>query len=71
MSSWQEKLRPWLGRLAFSFVILGAVCLFEGWKALKREGQATRTILCFVGAGACMALGGQGMRERHRRRDQD
>lgn len=69
MSSWQSKLRPWLARFAFSFIIIAIVLLWEGYKALGGNGrpqQAGRAIACFVGAGAFMALGAAGNRERHR-----
>ena len=62
-------MRRWLARLAFSFAIIAAVLLWEGYKASGRTGlpqNATRTVLCFIGAGASMALAAAGMRERHR-----
>jgi hypothetical protein len=70
MSSWQEKVRPWLGRLAFSFVIIAVVLAWEGYKALQNPalpGRTIRVVLCFIGAGACAALAGAGMRYRHGR----
>ena len=55
-----------------SFVIIAVVLMWEGYKALTRpyiENPRTRVVMCFVGAGACMALAGAGMRERHRHDD--
>jgi hypothetical protein len=71
----QQHVRRWLGRLTFSFMILACVLLWTGYKDLT--GDAThprrtgRALLCFVGGGACMALASAGMRERHRRYDED
>ena len=72
MASARDIIRRWLGRFAFSFVIIAIVCLWEGYKALGTEGREqrpTRVVLCFIGAGASMALAGAGMRERHRSDD--
>ena len=56
-------MRRWLGRLAFSFIILAAVCVWEARKARERGERATRYyIAAALFAGAGMA----GMRERHR-----
>jgi hypothetical protein len=73
--NFQQGLRRWLGRLSFSFLIIACVLLWTGYKDLT--GDAThprrtgRALLCFVGGGACMALASAGMRERHRRYDED
>lgn len=52
-----------------SLLIIGMVLLWEGYKALGREGgpqNTPRAIVCVIGAGACLALSAAGMRERHR-----
>ena len=68
-SGWRGITRRWLARLAFSFVIIALVLLWEGYKALgggDRPVLPKRAMLCFIGAGAAMALAGAGMHERHR-----
>ena len=71
----QQHLRRWLGRLTFSFVIIACVLLWTGYKDLRpdetRPRRSGRALACFIGAGACMALASSGMRERHRRYDED
>jgi len=54
----------WLGRLAFSFLILAALCAYEGRKVEQRGKSAT---LHYAGAAVLGALGILGVRERHRR----
>jgi hypothetical protein len=55
--------RRWLGRLAFSFLILAAVFLWEGKRAADRGASPkTRYGAALIFAG----LGVLGIRERHR-----
>ena len=56
-------MRRWLGRLAFSFIILAAVLVWEGRKARDRGEAAT---WYYVGAAVLAGAGMAGMRERHR-----
>ena len=64
-----NTLRRWLARLAFSFLIIALVLMWEGYKALgagNRPVQPTRAVACFIGAGAALTLAGKGIQERHR-----
>jgi hypothetical protein len=60
--------RKWLSRFAFSFLIVGIVLLWQGYKLRTAASptEAWRWVLCFVGAGASLALAGAGIRARHR-----
>ena len=72
--TFHHHLRRWLARLAFSFIIIGGVLLWEGYKSLgtpTTERRPVRALTCFIAAGACMALAANGIRERHRRQDSD
>ena len=55
----------WLGRLAFSFLIIAAVIAWSGHKAASRGELPT---LHYVAAAVLGAAGIIGLRERHRRR---
>ncbi len=56
-------MRKWLVRLGFSFIILAAVCVWEGRKASERgESPTSRYIAAAIFAG----VGAAGIRERHR-----
>ena len=71
-STFHHHLRRWLARLAFSFIIIGAVLLWTGYKDLGHQDtprRPVRALVCFIAGGACMALAANGMRERHRRDD--
>ncbi len=71
--TFHQHLRRWLARLAFSFIIIGGVLLWEGYKALRTpttERRPARALLSFITGGACMALASAGMRERHRNSDE-
>ncbi|HYO09587.1 MAG TPA: hypothetical protein VER17_11500 [Tepidisphaeraceae bacterium] len=61
-------MRKWLGRLAFSFVILAAVFAYEGRRAARNGASPT---LYYAGAAVIGALGITGLRERHRTRGDD
>lgn len=52
--------RKWLVRFSFSFIILGAVCAWEGYKSPHRATWWYVVAAVFVGAGLA------GVRERHR-----
>ena len=72
--TFHHHLRRWLARLTFSFIIIGAVLLWTGYKDLghgETPRRPTRALVCFIAGGACMALAANGMRERHRREDAD
>jgi hypothetical protein len=67
-------MRRWLDRLALSFVIIGCVLIWEGYRILQgRNGPATTARIClyFIGAGISFALGVAGIRQRHRRHGDD
>jgi len=57
--------RRWFARLAFSFIVLGAVAAYEGNRARER-GESTRATLLFAGAAVGVAAGLAGVRARHR-----
>ncbi len=57
--------RGWLARFAFSFLILGGVAGYEGWRAQVR-GESNRATILFIGAAAGLSLGMMGLRLRHR-----
>ena len=62
--------RKWLARLSFSFMLIGAVLVWEGYQSLREareETSDTRVALYFIGAAVTFALGFAGLRERHRR----
>jgi hypothetical protein len=63
-----RRVQYWLSRAAFSFVIIAAVLIWNGYKLLQQQPPAEtwRWSLCFIGAGACAALGVAGIRARHR-----
>jgi hypothetical protein len=56
-------VRWWLGRLAFSFIILAAVLAWEGRRARDRGQPATWH---YVAAALLAGAGMAGLRERHR-----
>ena len=56
-------MQKWLGRLAFSFIILAAVLAWEGRRAAK---QGRRPTLHYAAAAILGAAGIIGLRERHR-----
>ena len=56
-------MRRWLGRLAFSFIILAALLVWEARKARER-GESASTY--YIGAAVLAGAGMAGMRERHR-----
>lgn len=58
--------RWWFARFAFSFIVLGAVAAYEGYRAQER-GETGRANLLFVAAAAGVGLGFAGVRLRHRR----
>ena len=62
-------MQKWLARLAFSFLIVGAVLAWEGYRAYTGRGvpiDRTRAALFLAGAGMCAVLFGAGIRARYR-----
>lgn len=57
--------RWWFVRFAFSFIVLGAVAAYEGYRARERHDN-TRATLLFIAAAAGVGLGLAGVRMRHR-----
>ena len=57
--------RWWFVRFAFSFIVLGAVAAYEGYRARERHDDGRATLL-FVAAAAGVGLGLIGVRMRHR-----
>jgi hypothetical protein len=57
-----------LASLSFSFLILGGVLVWQGYRELTRPGGAIgwRVGTYFVVGGLCFALGLRGVKERHR-----
>ena len=56
-------MRRWLSRLAFSFLILAAVLV---WEARKANERGEPTTWYYIGAALLAGAGMAGMRERHR-----
>ena len=57
--------RWWFARFAFSFIVLGAVAAYEGYRARERGADGRATLLFVVAAGG-IGLGLTGVRMRHR-----
>jgi hypothetical protein len=57
-----------LARFSFTLLILGILLGWQGYKLSHASlpAPAWQWMLCFVGAGAALALGGAGVRARHR-----
>jgi hypothetical protein len=61
----------WLSRLAFSFILTGAVLAWEASRVDRTGGDLsprTRFVIYSFGAAVSFAMGVMGIRERHRRR---
>lgn len=61
-------MRPWLARLAFSFLIIAAYLFWTGYKAMHAPPglvPAWKIALYFLAGGMCLALFFAGVRERH------
>ena len=58
-----------LASLSFSFLLLGGVLVWLGYKELTRGGIGWRVGMYFVVGGMCFALGLRGVKERHRPQD--
>jgi hypothetical protein len=58
-----------LARLAFSFFVIAAVLVYEGWRASRAAPPVSRGLLAlYAGAAALsLVLGLAGLRARHRR----
>jgi hypothetical protein len=67
-----RPMRPWLERLALSFLIIAAVLAWEAYKGLTgrtpQMGQA-RINLYLVASVMSIAVGVAGIRSRHRPHD--
>ena len=66
--------RRWLSRFAMAFIVIAAVLAWEGYQAATGHRGATpkwRILLYFVAAAMALVVGIEGMRQRHRRRDDD
>jgi hypothetical protein len=63
-------MRNWLSRLAFSFIIIGCVLLWEAYKSSTRQTlppSPWRITLYTLAAACSFSLGIAGLRMRHRR----
>jgi len=58
----------WLARLAYSFLILGGLLFWQGYKELSRTSspEMWRIVLYFVAAGMSVGIGVRGIQERHK-----
>jgi hypothetical protein len=68
----QNQRRQWLERLAFSFIVIALVLIWEMYKSLSGRGvplSQGRLVLYLVAAAMCIAMGVTGIRSRHRRQD--
>ena len=66
--------RRWLSRLAMAFIVIAAFLAWEGYQsAIGRRGAVPqgRILLYFLAAAMAITLGMEGMRQRHRRQDDD
>jgi hypothetical protein len=64
----------WLARFSFSLIILTVVFAWEGYRIRRGDegpGNEKKMYACFAAAAVCFGLGLRGMRERHRRMDED
>jgi len=66
--------RRWLSRLAMAFIVIAAVLAWEGYQsATGRRGPVPqwRILLYFLAAAMAVTLGLEGLRQRHRRHEDD
>ena len=66
---WSGITRRWLGRLSFSFFVVGFFLAWEGYKRYTATGRSVedwRTLLYLFAAMLSIVLGLTGVRERHR-----
>ncbi|HEY7120455.1 MAG TPA: hypothetical protein VH475_27980 [Tepidisphaeraceae bacterium] len=61
-------MNRWLARLAFSFLILAGLLLWQGYRELTMFAHPStgRIALYFIAAGISIGLAFRGIRERHR-----
>ncbi|WP_428937448.1 hypothetical protein [Fontivita pretiosa] len=61
-------MQKWLARLAFSFLVLCLLLLWQSYKLSQRDSSAGwwQVPLCLLGAAASGALALAGLRARHR-----
>jgi hypothetical protein len=62
------SMRYWLGRLGFSFLIVGSALAWEAFAAARGDGMEqgrARIVAYWAGAGACWVVGLIGIRIRH------
>ena len=67
-------MAKWSARFAFSFILLAVVCAWEGYRAQRGDRgpvEAWKVYALYAGAALCFGLGLRGMRERHRRMDDE
>jgi len=67
-TDWNRITRRWLGRLSLSFLAIGFVLGWEGYKRYQALGGAADwwTLLYFLAAALSVVLGFIGVSERHR-----
>ena len=62
-------MRRWLARLSFSFFVLAAVLVYDGYRGARGQGGRALTErqvqLRYAGAVVCIGLGIAGTRARH------
>jgi hypothetical protein len=63
----------WLARLAFSFLILALLLIYQAYREMTTMAAPNRwrIALYFVAAGISFGLSARGVRERHRRDDDE
>lgn len=69
-------MKRWLARFSFSFLILGGLLIYQGYKEIRQAspgagGGRWRVMLYFVGAGIALGLSAKGVRERHKMLDEE
>ena len=66
-NEWTVITRRWIGRLSFSFFVIGFFLAWEGYKRHTSGGiDDWRTLLDFAAGAVSISLGFTGLRERHR-----
>jgi hypothetical protein len=63
-------MRRWLSRLAFTFIVVSLVLMWEIHRGTQQGTlHGTKLGLYIAGAVLCFSFGAAGMKERHRKDD--
>jgi hypothetical protein len=58
--------RPLIAKLSFSFVAVGGVLAWRGYRLSQEQGDPSRVYTFYVVAIVLFSVGFSGLRERHR-----